>query len=182
MAAKNTKAKVEEKQQEAVPAAPASALDESAVVATPATDETPTVDETPTTGETPTVDETPTTGETPTVDETPTTGETPTVDETVNADTPSEEEDKVLVAQVYILYLAHHYRPGEEIPANDLDMVKAWLEAGSVQWVPISEFMRDKAYPMTAIDGMYGTATCSDSDDGINIVGRVPINSARQRK
>lgn len=158
MAAKNTKAKVEEKQQEAVPAAPASALDESAVVATPATDETPTVDETPTTGE------------------------TPTVDETVGADTPSEEEDKVLVAQVYILYLAHHYRPGEEIPANDLDMVKAWLEAGSVQWVPISEFMRDKAYPMTAIDGMYGTATCSDSDDGINIVGRVPINSARQRK
>lgn len=146
MAAKNTKAKVEEKQQEAVPAAPASALDESAVAATPATDETP------------------------------------TVDETVNADTPSEEEDKVLVAQVYILYLAHHYRPGEEIPANDLDMVKAWLEAGSVQWVPISEFMRDKAYPMTAIDGMYGTATCSDSDDGINIVGRVPINSARQRK
>lgn len=146
MAAKNTKAKVEEKQQEAVPAAPASALDESAVAATP------------------------------------TTGETPTVDETVNADTSSEEEDKVLVAQVYILYLAHHYRPGEEIPANDLDMVKAWLEAGSVQWVPISEFMRDKAYPMTAIDGMYGTATCSDSDDGINIVGRVPINSARQRK
>ena len=170
MAAKNTKAKVEEKQQEAVPAAPASALDESAVVATPATDETPTVDKTPTTGET------------PTVDETPTTGETPTVDETVNADTPSAEEDKVLVAQVYILYLAHHYRPGEEIPANDLDMVKAWLEAGSVQWVPISEFARDKAYPMTAIDGMYGTATCSDSDDGINIVGRVPINSARQRK
>lgn len=170
MAAKNTKAKVEEKQQEAVPAAPASALDESAVVATPATDETPT------TGETPTVDETPTTGETPTVVETPTT------DETVNADIPSEEEDKVLVAQVYILYLAHHYRPGEEIPANDLDMVKAWLEAGSVQWVPISKFMRDKAYPMTAIDGMYGTATCSDSDNGINIVGRVPINSARQRK
>lgn len=158
MAAKNTKAKVEEKQQEAVPAAPASALDESAVVATPATDETPTVDETPTTGE------------------------TPTVDETVNADTPSEEEDKVLVAQVYILYLAHHYKPGEEIPASDLDMVNAWLEAGSVQWVPISEFARDKAYPMTAIDGMYGTATCSDSDDGINIVGRVPINSARQRK
>ena len=164
MAAKNTKAKVEEKQQEAVPAAPASALDESAVVATPATDETPTVDETSTTGETPTVDETPTTVE------------------TVNADTPSAEEDKVLVAQVYILYLAHHYRPGEEIPANDLDMVKAWLEAGSVQWGPISEFARDKAYPMTAIDGMYGTATCSDSDDGINIVGRVPINSARQRK
>lgn len=158
MAAKNTKAKVEEKQQEAVPAAPASALDESAVVATPATDEIPTVDETPTTGE------------------------TPTVDKTVNADTPSEEEDKVLVAQVYILYLAHHYKPGEEIPASDLDMVNAWLEAGSVQWVPISEFARDKAYPMTAIDGMYGTATCSDSDDGINIVGRVPINSARQRK
>jgi hypothetical protein len=158
MAVKNTKAKVEEKQQEAVPAAPASALDESAVVATPATDEIPTVDETPTTGE------------------------TPTVDETVNADTPSEEEDKVLVAQVYILYLAHHYKPGEEIPASDLDMVNAWLEAGSVQWVPISEFARDKAYPMTAIDGMYGTATCSDSDDGINIVGRVPINSARQRK
>lgn len=158
MAAKNTKAKVEEKQQEAVPAAPASALDESAVIATPATDEIPTVDETPTTGE------------------------TPTVDETVNADTPSEEEDKVLVAQVYILYLAHHYKPGEEIPASDLDMVNAWLEAGSVQWVPISEFARDKAYPMTAIDGMYGTATCSDSDDGINIVGRVPINSARQRK
>lgn len=152
MAAKNTKTKVEEKQQEAVPAAPASALDESAVVTTPTTDETPTADETPTT------------------------------DETVNADIPSEEEDKVLVAQVYILYLAHHYKPGEEIPASDLDMVKAWLEAGSVQWVPISEFARNKAYPMTAIDGMYGAAVCSDSDDGINIVGRVPINSARQRK
>ncbi len=152
MAAKNTKAKVEEKQQETAPAAPASASDESAVVATPTTDETPTADETPTT------------------------------DETVNADIPSEEEDKVLVAQVYILYLAHHYKPGEEIPASDLDMVKAWLEAGSVQWVPISEFARNKAYPMTAIDGMYGAAVCSDSDNGINIVGRVPINSARQRK
>lgn len=158
MAAKNTKAKVEEKQQETVPAAPASASDESTVVATPTTDETPTADETPTTDE------------------------IPTTDETVNADIPSEEEDKVLVAQVYILYLAHHYKPGEEIPASDLDMVKAWLEAGSVQWVPISEFARNKAYPMTAIDGMYGAAVCSDSDDGINIVGRVPINSARQRK
>ena len=146
MAAENTKTKVEEKQQETVPAAPASALDESAVVTTPTTDETP------------------------------------TADETVNADIPSEEEDKVLVAQVYILYLAHHYKPGEEIPASDLDMVKAWLEAGSVQWVPISEFARNKAYPMTAIDGMYGAAVCSDSDNGINIVGRVPINSARQRK
>ena len=52
---------------------------------------------------------------------------------------PDDEEEKVLVAQTYILYLAHHYAPGETIPANDPDMVEAWLEAGSAEWVPLSE-------------------------------------------
>ena len=65
-----------------------------AVEETPAAPETPTVEETPAVPETPAVEETPAVPETPTVEETPATPETPTVEETPAApEVPAADED-----------------------------------------------------------------------------------------
>jgi hypothetical protein len=42
---------------------------------------------------------------------------------------------KKLIAKIPILYLTKQYKPGEEIPANDPDMVEAWLENNAASWV-----------------------------------------------
>ncbi len=41
---------------------------------------------------------------------------------------------KQLIALVPILYLTKYYKAGEEIPASDPDMVKAWLENNAAAW------------------------------------------------
>ena len=81
--------------------------------------------------------------------------------------TEDEEEKKVCIAQTYILYNSTQYKPGDVLPANDPEMLAAWLEAGTAKWL------------VTALAGMYGTAVSSDSEDGEDLVGRVPHNSAR---
>lgn len=93
-----------------------------------------------------------------------------------------EEEEKVLLAQTYILYNSHQYKPGDELPGNDPAMLAAWLEAGTAAWVSVSELISDTAIPVSALAGLYGSAVSSDSDDGENLVGRVPINAGRKRK
>lgn len=93
-----------------------------------------------------------------------------------------EEEEKVLLAQTYILYNSHQYKPGDELPGNDPAMLEAWLEAGTAAWVSVSELISDTAIPVSALAGLYGSAVSSDSDDGENLVGRVPINAGRRRK
>lgn len=93
-----------------------------------------------------------------------------------------EDEEKVLLAQTYILYNSHQYKPGDELPGNDPVMLAAWLEAGTAAWVSVSELISDTAIPVSALAGLYGSAVSSDSDDGENLVGRVPINAGRRRK
>ena len=41
---------------------------------------------------------------------------------------------KVLTALRPILYLARQYKVGESLPANDAEMVEAWIAAGSAEW------------------------------------------------
>lgn len=93
-----------------------------------------------------------------------------------------EDEEKVLLAQTYVLYNSHQYKPGDELPGNDPVMLAAWLEAGTAAWVSVSELISDTAIPVSALAGLYGSAVSSDSDDGENLVGRVPINAGRRRK
>ena len=87
----------------------------------------------------------------------------------------------MLLAQTYILYNSHQYKPGDELPGNDPVMLAAWLEAGTAAWVSVSELISDTAIPVSALAGLYGSAVSSDSDDGENLVGRVPINAGRRR-
>lgn len=39
-----------------------------------------------------------------------------------------------LIANIPILYLAHQYKPGEELPCDDEGMVAAWLINKSAHW------------------------------------------------
>lgn len=48
----------------------------------------------------------------------------------------SEHVFKILTATYPILYLSHQYRIGDVLPANDPEMVKAWLAAKTAAWTP----------------------------------------------
>ena len=93
--------------------------------------------------------------------------------------TEDEEEKKVCIAQAYILYNSTQYKPGDVLPANDPEMLAAWLEAGTAKWLDETVVNSMKAQSVTALAGMYGTAVSSDSEDGEDLVGRVPHNSVR---
>lgn len=41
---------------------------------------------------------------------------------------------KQLIAKRRILYLGQMYEAGDTLPANDADMARAWLRAGSAAW------------------------------------------------
>lgn len=96
-------------------------------------------------------------------------------DETVS-DTP-----KVCLAQTYILYNSTQYKPGDKLPTNDPKMLKAWLEARTAAWVDEDIVKSAKAQSVTAMTGLCGQAVCSDSDNGEDLVGRVPINNGRRK-
>ena len=80
--------------------------------------------------------------------------------------TEDEEEKKVCIAQAYILYNSTQYKPGDVLPANDPEMLAAWLEAGTAKWLDETVVNSMKAQSVTALAGMYGTAVSSDSEDG----------------
>lgn len=96
-------------------------------------------------------------------------------DETVS-DTP-----KVCLAQTYILYNSTQYKPGDKLPTNDPKMLEAWLEARTAAWVDEDIVKNAKAQSVTAMTGLYGQAVCSDSDNGEDLAGRVPINNGRRK-
>ena len=89
--------------------------------------------------------------------------------------TEDEEEKKVCIAQTYILYNSKQYKPGDELPANDPEMLAAWLEAGTAKWVDETDVSTMKAQSATALAGMYGTAVSSDSVDGEDLVGLITV-------
>lgn len=46
----------------------------------------------------------------------------------------SSDSPKVLIALRPVLYLAHQYKAGDELPVNNPEMIEAWLEAKSAKW------------------------------------------------
>lgn len=105
----------------------------------------------------------------------------------VEAEAEAEEDEtvsdapKVCLAQAYILYNSTQYKPGDELPTNDPEMLEAWLEAGTAAWVDEDVVKNAKAQSVTAMVGLYGQAVCSDSDNGEDLAGRVPINNGRRK-
>lgn len=97
-------------------------------------------------------------------------------------DEPEADSSKLLIAQSYILHLSHQYKPGDILPANYPDMVDAWIDAGTAAWVDAESIHTDeKAVPVSAISCVAGMAVSSESEDGIDLVGRVPLTEARKK-
>lgn len=89
-----------------------------------------------------------------------------------------------LMAVTAILYQSKMYMPGEELPVNNETMVNAWLEAGTAVYKDTedTETISAKARPVTAVPGLPGLAVNSESEDGVDLVGRVPRTAARKKK
>lgn len=115
--------------------------------------------------------------------------------------------EKKLIAIYPILYRAHQYKVGDELPTQDAEMVKAWLEAHTAEWEggkgPMETAVEDEeagaegpeekaaeaqsgqqepvkatAAPVTAVAGIEGQS--STGENGA-MVGRVPATPEREK-
>lgn len=80
-----------------------------------------------------------------------------------------------LIAIYPILYRSHQYEIGEELPADDSEMVQAWLDAKTAIWQ--DDTSQVKAKPVTAQAGLAGQSPNGEADE--NLVGRIPKTLAR---
>ena len=88
-----------------------------------------------------------------------------------------------LIAKTLILYNGRMYAIGEELPTNNPQMVEAWLLAGTAVWKDAEETNTPvKAVARTAEPGLPGKAMVSESEDGDDLVGKVPKTAARKKK
>lgn len=87
-----------------------------------------------------------------------------------------------LLALRPILYLAHQYKIGEELPQENEELVSDWLEAGSAAWIDDEtdweEFVKlyfpqgaAKARSVTAQPGATGQSSDGNQDP---LAGRLP--------
>ncbi len=81
-----------------------------------------------------------------------------------------------------VLYRSTQYRTGDALPADNEQMVAAWLEYGSAVWAEEDETETATAAPkgklVTAMPGQPGLS--SDGDPNA-LVGKVPEEPARKR-
>ena len=90
---------------------------------------------------------------------------------------------KRLTAKQNIIFKSKNYAPGDELPTNDASMVEAWLAAGTAVLIDDEQTNTPaKARPATAEPGQPGVAVASKSEDGENLVGKVPKTASRENK
>ena len=79
-----------------------------------------------------------------------------------------------------VLYRSKQYNTGDALPADDMAMVEAWLEAGSAVFVSDEEIETEKpkAKPASAMAGLPGLSSDGDPDA---LIGRVPARPVRSR-
>ena len=87
-----------------------------------------------------------------------------------------EDTPKVLMAVYPILYHSHQYKIGDTLPANDPEMVKAWLDAGTAAWQTLGGESLQARFE-TAIPGLPGRT----AGYGEGLVGRIPENGSRRK-
>ncbi|MBO1870081.1 hypothetical protein J4O15_03795 [Lachnoanaerobaculum sp. Marseille-Q4761] len=94
-----------------------------------------------------------------------------------------------LIAKYPILYLSKQYNIGDEIIANNSDMVAAWIDADTAEWIDdeesvdqaeVTENTVPSAVPVSAEAGLTGEVT--GEEDGDDLVGKIPKTPARARK
>ena len=99
-----------------------------------------------------------------------------------------------LIAKYPILYLSKQYEVGEELIANDPDMVAAWIDADTAEWIDDEESVDQaevtenavasatpaSATPASEEAGLAGEVT--GEEDGDDLVGKIPKTPARARK
>ena len=86
-----------------------------------------------------------------------------------------------IIALRPVLYLAHQYKTGDELPVNDQSMIEAWLQAGSAKQVEDDQpepKKAAKARPAAAQAGVTGTSSDGDPDA---MPGRVPKTTGRKK-
>lgn len=93
-------------------------------------------------------------------------------------------EGTTLVATYPILYLAHQYKVGDVLPANNASMVNAWLEAGTAKWINETEPVQEppKGKLTVAEPGLPEANVVSNSPSHDNLVGKVPKTSRRKKE
>lgn len=111
---------------------------------------------------------------------------------------------KKLIARTAILHNGKMYKIGEELPTNNPQYVEAWLSAKTAVWDGTDPEAEDeteggnesgaedengaenvsavKAKAVTAEPGLSGQALASESEDGVDLVGKVPKTAARKKK
>lgn len=83
-----------------------------------------------------------------------------------------------LVAVYPILYGAHQYKVGDELP--DSEMKQAWLDAGTAVMAEDESAVKvPKATPLTAQPGQIGISNSGNEDD---LAGRLPKTIERETK
>lgn len=86
-----------------------------------------------------------------------------------------------LIAKVPILYFAHLYEVGDELPLQNQTMIDAWLEAGTAERLEDGQEVkkpakRPKAKMATARPGQIGISTTGNEED---LAGRILDTPAR---
>lgn len=90
---------------------------------------------------------------------------------------------QILIAKKSILFENRIYAPGDKLPAHNSVMVEAWLEAGTAVWIDNETVdTKPKARPKTAEPGLSGAAVASESEDGDDLVGKVPKTTRHKKK
>ena len=88
-----------------------------------------------------------------------------------------------LIARTAILYDGKMYDVGAELPTNNPQYVEAWTAAETAVWKDAEEVTTPvKAVARTAEPGLPGMAVASESEDGDDLVGKVPKTAARKKK
>lgn len=88
-----------------------------------------------------------------------------------------------LIAKRPVLYRAHLYDAGDELPVTDQIMVQAWLEAESAEWKEDTKktdepAKKPKAKKATAQPGQIGISSTGNQED---LAGRIPDTPGRKR-
>lgn len=83
-----------------------------------------------------------------------------------------------LVALRPVLYLAHQYDTGENLPVNDQEMTDLWIAAGTAVWREDDEPepQAAQAIPATAVSGMPGMSSTGTDE----LIGRIPKTPERK--
>lgn len=90
---------------------------------------------------------------------------------------------RVLTAKKSILFENRIYNPGDKLPTHNAAMVEAWLAAGTAVWIEDTAVdTKTKAQPRTSEPGLPGVAVASESEDGADLVGKVPKTASRKKK